>query len=523
MPITGMSTDQSTGVPRRTVLAAAGATAALAAAGTVAAAPAAHAAPTAAPTLPNGTSKDKVLVVGMDGLRYDRIDAANAPTMKSLMANGTYGLSLLYANPMAATSSGPGWSTISTGVWPDKHGVRDNTFTGKNYAQYPGFLARLNQVRPGLSLFAAVDWPELDTHGTVTPGADAKLVYNNDYAVNDKIITDITEDVLRNQNPDVLFVYFGETDEMGHSYGAASQKYLDAIAVQDGYLGRLLAAIKARPAYATERWTVIVTTDHGHTDGGGHGGSAIEERRTFVLAQGPGIAAGARPVDTRLVDVAATVFHQLGIVPDASWGLDGKPVQQRSTDPFDTLYSSLGGRVDESGIPAGVLGFTHTAPSGWSVINNAMGTGGMTEWRGWAFATDEFWSRTQREQSRELNVRARGVFAVADSDEWSDKSFSGTYDSTLVTPAYNVSGKTRATLDFTTFYRQEGGQTAQVQAVFNGGAPTVVKNYTADVISQPQSLTVNVPAGASSVSFRFRYTGSNNWYWVIDGVKVSTS
>lgn len=139
------------GIPRRTVLAAgaatAAATAAVAATGTLAA-PAAHA---AAPTLPNGTSKDKVLVIGMDGLRHDRIDAASAPHLKSMMANGTYGTSLLYAGPMAATSSGPGWSTISTGVWPDKHGVKDNTFAGKNYGRYPGFLARLAQVRPELS------------------------------------------------------------------------------------------------------------------------------------------------------------------------------------------------------------------------------------------------------------------------------------------------------------------------------------------------------------------------------------
>ncbi|MFI8253244.1 alkaline phosphatase family protein [Streptomyces filamentosus] len=508
------------GISRRTVLTAAGAGTALAAAG-LATAPAALAA--TPPTLPNGTSADKVLVVGMDGLRHDRIDAANAPVLKSLMANGTYGRSLLYADPMAATSSGPGWSTISTGVWPDKHGVKDNTFTGKNYAKYPGFLARLNQVRPGLSLFAAVDWPELDTHGTVTPGADAKLVYDNDYVVNDALITDLTEQVLRDQNPDVLFVYFGETDEIGHNHGAASQKYLDAIAVQDGQLGRLLAAIEARPTRAAERWTVIVTTDHGHTDAGGHGGSSVEERRTFVLAQGPGIAAGARPVDTRLVDVAPTVFRQLGIVPDPSWGLDGKPIQDRSTDPFDALYGSLGGRVDETGIPAGVLGFTHTPPSGWSVVDNAMGTGGVAEWRGWSFATDEFWSRSQRDQWRELNVRARGVFAVADSDEWADKSSSGAYDTTLVTPAYAVAGAARVTLGFTTLYRQEGSQAAQVLASFNGGTPTLVKSYTSDVISQPQSLSVAVPAGASNVSFRFRYTGSNNWYWTIDGVTVTTS
>ncbi|ORT61597.1 alkaline phosphatase family protein [Streptomyces sp. CB03238] len=509
----------NTGMSRRTVLAAAAAGAAAAA---VTTAPAAHA---AAPTLPNGTSKDKVLVVGMDGLRHDRIDAANAPHMKSMMANGTYGLSLLYANPMAATSSGPGWSTISTGVWPDKHGVKDNTFTGKNYGTYPGFLARLAQVRPGLSTYAAVDWKPLDAQGTVTPGADAKLVLDGDrdgYVAHDATIAAETESILRDQNPDVLFVYLGNTDVVAHANGTG-QKYLDAIAVQDAQLGRMLAAIKARPSYATERWTVIVTTDHGHVDAGGHGGSSIEERRTFVLATGPGIAAGARPLDTRLVDVAATVFHQLGIVPDPSWGLDGKPIQQRSTDPFDTLQSSLTQRVDETGIPAGILGFTHTPPSGWSVINNAMGTGGMTEWRGWSFATDEFWSRTQRDQQRELNVRARGVFAVADSDEWADRTFSGTYDSTLVSPAYTVSGKTKVTLDFTTLYRQEGSQTAEVLASFNGGTPTVVKSYTSDVISKPQSLTVTVPSGASSVSFRFRYTGSNNWYWTIDGVKITAS
>lgn len=277
MPINGIS--------RRSVLAAGAATAAVAATGTLAAAPA-H----AAPTLPNGTSSDKVLVVGMDGLRYDRIDAAKAPHLKSLMTNGTYGLSLLYANPMAATSSGPGWSTISTGVWPDKHGVKDNSFAGKNYAKYPGFLARLAQVRPELSTYAAVDWKPLDAQGTVTPGADAKLVLDGDaqgYPAHDATIATETEAILRDQNPDVLFVYFGNTDIVGHNSGAASPKYLDAIDVQDGYLGRLLAAIKARPSYASERWTVIVATDHGHVDAGGHGGSSIEERRTFVLAQGP--------------------------------------------------------------------------------------------------------------------------------------------------------------------------------------------------------------------------------------------
>ncbi|MFF2534928.1 alkaline phosphatase family protein [Streptomyces cyaneofuscatus] len=513
----------SRSVSRRSVLATTAAAASAAAVGSLATATTAHAAP---PTLPDGTSKDKVLVVGIDGLRHDVIAAASAPHLKGMMANGTYGTSLLYANPMAATSSGPGWSTISTGVWPDKHGVKDNSFAGKNYTRYPGFLARLAQVRPQLSTYAAVDWKPLDAQGTVTAGADAKLVLDGDrdgYTGHDATIAADTESILRNQNPDVVFAYLGQVDIVGHNLGAAHAQYRAAIDVIDGYLGRLLAAIKARPTYATERWTVIVATDHGHTNAGGHGGSTIEERRTFVLAQGPGIAAGATPRDTRLVDVAATVFKQLGIAPDPAWGLDGKPIQERSTDPFEALYPALAGRVDETGIPAGVLGWTHTAPSGWSVINSAMGTGGVTEWRGWSFATDEFWSRSQRDQSRELNVRSRGIFAVADSDEWDDKASSGPFDSTLVTPAYAVGGKSTVTLDFTTLYRQEGSQSARVLASWNGGTPTLVRSYTSDVISQPQSLGLSVPAGATSVSFRFHYTGANNWYWVIDGIKITAS
>ncbi|PRH77607.1 nucleotide pyrophosphatase [Streptomyces solincola] len=511
----------TSGIPRRTVLAAGAATAAVAA--TTAAGPARAAA--AAPALPDGTSKDKVLVVGMDGLRHDRIDAANAPVLKGMMRDGTYGLSLLYTPPMAATSSGPGWSTVSTGVWPDKHGVKDNTFAGKQYGTYPGFLARLAQVRPNLSTWAAVDWKPLGTQGTVTPGADAKLVLDGDadgYVAHDATITAQTEAVLRDRNPDVLFVYLGNTDVVAHA-GGTGQKYLDAIAVQDAQLGRLTAAIKARPSYASERWTVIVATDHGHLDAGGHGGTSIEERRTFVLATGPGIAAGARPADTRLVDVAATVFHQLGITPDPAWGLDGKPIQQRSADPFDTLLPQLSGRVDETGIPAAVRGFTHTPPAGWSVINSAMGTGGVAEWRGWSFTTDEFWSRSQAGQWRELNVRARGVFAVADSDEWDDKASSGPYDSTLVTPAAAVGGKDAVTLAFTTHYRHEGAQRAEVLVSFNGATPTLVRAYTADTVAQRQSLTVRVPPGASSVGFRFRYTGANNWYWAIDDVTITAS
>lgn len=483
---------------------------------------AATADPVPLPDVPNGISADKVLVIGVDGLRHDRIAPAAAPNLDTLIATGTFGASLLYANPMAATSSGPGWSTIATGVWPDLHGVKDNSFSGKRYDLYPDFLTRVERVDRGYSTFSALDWKPLADQGTFGSEIDARVTLDGDaagYPAEDARIAQVAETVLRDRNPDAAFVYFGNIDIVAHNSGAGSQAYLNAIGVIDGHIGRLLTAIKARPTYASERWTVVVATDHGHLDAGGHGASSIEERRTFVLAAGPGIAAGAKPADTRLVDVTATVLNALRLAVPA--GLDSRRIDSRTGDPFEGV--TLANRADETGIPNGVPGFSHTPPSGWGIDVSRMPSGGVQEWRGWSFTTDEFWSRTQRDQWRELNVRSRGTFAVADSDEWDDKSHgSGPYDSTLTTPAYGVAGKASATIRYATVYRPEGAQKAQVLVSFDGGADTVVKNYTAETVARNEAIGVTVPAGSSSMRVKFRYFDAvNNWYWVIDDVRVS--
>ncbi|MGW0898838.1 alkaline phosphatase family protein [Streptomyces goshikiensis] len=469
---------------------------------------------------------DKVLVIGLDGVVLDRVKAANAPHLKGLMAQGLTAKSTLYANPMAATSSGPGWSTIATGVWPDKHGVKDNSFTGKNYTAYPDFLTRAENAKPSLNTYAAADWEPItstDQNGPIfSAKVDKRLSLKGDrdgYGSEDPKIATAAAAELRDQNPDASFVYLGQVDSAGHSYGAASQQYLDAIARVDTLVGQLLTAVQNRPTYAQENWKILVTTDHGHTDAGGHGGSTIQERGTFVIAKGAGIPAGSVRDDVKLTDVAATALAQVGVNPGSA--IDGVPVNAPDdNDPFDTVRPNLRARVDETGIPAGVKGFTHTPPAGWAVDNSAMGTGGVAEWAGWAFATDEFWSQSQRDQWRELNVRSRDVFAVADSDEWDDKSHTGTFDSTLVTPAWPVTGGGTKTLTYQSHYRHEAGQTAQVLVSYNGGVPAVVKTYTADALAKSEALTLQVPAGATDVRIRFRYSGNNNWFWAVDNVRL---
>ncbi|MEC4015177.1 alkaline phosphatase family protein [Streptomyces sp. H27-D2] len=495
----------TTGVSRRTLLI--GAATAVLAAG-----PLVSVAAAAAAKVP------KVLVIGLDGALLNRIKDADAPHLKALMAGGLTAASSLYAKPMAETSSGPGWSTIITGVWPDKHGVRDNTFVGANYARYPDFLTRVETAKPALSTYAVASWAPIP-NTIFSSKVDTRVATPE--AEYDTGTTARAVARLKDADPDAVFVALDNVDHAGHSSGAASQAYLDAIHGVDAQTGAIVAALRARASYGQEDWLIMVTADHGHTDAGGHGGSSWQERQTFVIADGPGVSAGSTRHDVKIVDIAASALAHLGVPVDPAWGLDGRPLNVPSADAFDTLRGALGTRVDESGIGSTVLGFTRTPPAGWSVDNSRMGTGGVTEWRGWSFTTDEFWTKTERDQQRESNVRSRNVFAVADGDEWHDRSVTGTFDSTLISPAYPVTGGRPATLAFSTHYRQEAPQKGEVLVSYDGGAPVSVKTYTADAIARSESLTLQVPAGAAQARVRFRYTGGNNWYWVIDGVKIT--
>ncbi|MEU0215079.1 alkaline phosphatase family protein [Streptomyces sp. NPDC006265] len=279
----------------------------------------------------------------MDGLRYDRLtrSPSTAPVLHALMAAGAVGTSLLpygraddeSSTGTACTDSGPGWSSVLTGVWPDRHGVTGNDFKGADYARYPDFLTRAARARPGLRTAAAVSWPALVRRGTLGRAIGRRVRHNGEsrgYETADRRVARTALRWLTTSDPDVLFVYFGATDEAGHDTGPLSPAYDRALLAQDAHLGRLLEAIGARasdPRRAEERWTVLVTTDHGHLDSGGHGGDSRAEREVFVVLAEPGGPArpgGTRLHAPRLIDIAPTVLDRLGIPVDPAWGLQGR-------------------------------------------------------------------------------------------------------------------------------------------------------------------------------------------------------
>ncbi|WEH36653.1 alkaline phosphatase family protein [Streptomyces sp. AM 4-1-1] len=462
--------------------------------------------------LPSGTKQAKTLVIGVDGASFDTFARADVPRIKQLMAQGMTARSNLFANPMAPTVSGAGWSSIATGVWPDKHNVKDNDFTAPNYAQYPDYATRLETADPATSTLVVGTWSPIPqtVFGAKT---DLRVAGGSDAGTTAKAM-----DYLAHGNPDSTFVHLDDVDGAGHSSGTASAAYLKALKVADGQIGQLLDAVASRPAYAGENWLVVVSADHGHTPTGGHGGNTPGERGTFVIARGKGIPAGSVRDDVKITDIAPTVLRHEGVATDPAWNLDGTALADLKGDDFDTLRGSLRGPVDETKLPATTRGWTNTAPKGWSIDNSKMPSGGVTEWRGWSFATDEFWTNAELGQGRETNVRARDVFAVADSDEWDDKAHgAGQFDSTLVGPAHPLNGAAQATVSYATNYRVDGPQTGDVYVAYDGGAPKLVKSYRTNV-NTVEHLRLDVPAGARSARLSFRYTGTNSAFWTVDQV-----
>jgi predicted AlkP superfamily pyrophosphatase or phosphodiesterase len=286
---------------------------------------------------PNAALVPKVLLVGIDGVRPDVMRQVVTPNLNELIRHGAFSDRAQTGLP---TLSGPSWTSMLTGVWKEKHGVLSNDFPFPDAAlsRYPDFLTRIERMDPRLRTFAAADWTPLmepqedgEERGDPVLGTaiDVRISLDGSkigWAAADERAVEAAEAELRANDPAALFVYLGNPDEVSHHTGSIEDEYRASIARADRHVGRLMAAIRARPSYATENWLILVSTDHGRRPDGGHGGSSVEERTIFLIASGPSARQGMILTPPRIVDVAATALAHLGLTPREEWGLDGAPV-----------------------------------------------------------------------------------------------------------------------------------------------------------------------------------------------------
>ncbi len=149
---------------------------------------------------------------------------------------------------------------------------------------------------------------------------------------------------------------------------------------------------------------------------------------------------------------------------------------------------------------------TTSVPDGWSV-SNAAGTSG-----GWVF--DDPGGRGNQ-------TGGSGNFAIVDSD------FDGsgnTQDSSLVSPATDMSANASPTLSFDTEYTPYTGSVADVDVSVDGGTTwsNVWEHADDQVPGSHVSIALPQAANQSAVQVRFHYTGSWAYYWEVDDVLLGT-
>jgi predicted AlkP superfamily pyrophosphatase or phosphodiesterase len=275
------------------------------------------------------TSK-KLILIGIDGVRPDALAEVSTPNIDVLIAEGAFSDR---ARTTLPTISGPGWSSMLIGVWPEKHGVLNNNFRTNRYDEFPDFLTRIEQTRPELNTFVAADWLPLVAENAGGPlvgeAPDVKVVLNGyelGWAEADRQSVAAAVEHLQTAEPDAMFVYLGNPDETSHEARSIGDEYRDAIELADRHVGLLVDAIRTRPTYAEEDWLILVCTDHGRRPDGGHGGDSEVERTIFYLASGPATVHGTLSGTPEIVDVAVTALTHIGIEIDPAWQLDGRAV-----------------------------------------------------------------------------------------------------------------------------------------------------------------------------------------------------
>ena len=111
-----------------------------------------------------------------------------------------------------------------------------------------------------------------------------------------------------------------------------------------------------------------------------------------------------------------------------------------------------------------------------------------------------------------------GGFAIVDSDNY---GYGGIQHAGLRTPVLNFSTASSVTLEFDSYYRAYGGQTAIVRYSIDGGT-TWTDKLTLPSVTQTFHYTINLDelAGKSQAMVEFKFQTDYGWLWQIDNVNI---
>lgn len=283
----------------------------------------------------------KAVFILLDGIPADVIERVATPALDAIAAAGGYtrayvGGDLGTPNE-TPTISAPGYMSLITGTWANKHNVRGNYGLAPNYDYWNIFrivetvdaskhtaifstwtdnrTVLIGEGRPSAGDFRldhSVDGFEQDTVA-IPHVSDARHIA----AIDDRVAREAAAYIAA-EGPDLTWVYLQYTDDVGHAQGE-SEAFATAVQRADDLVGQLWAAVQRRQSLG-EDWMIVVTTDHGRdaVTGKGHGGPSPRERTTWIVTNASDLTERFTVETPPIVDIAPSILQHLRIaVPPA--------------------------------------------------------------------------------------------------------------------------------------------------------------------------------------------------------------
>ncbi|UZD24158.1 ectonucleotide pyrophosphatase/phosphodiesterase [Algoriphagus halophytocola] len=215
--------------------------------------------------------KPIVILISLDGFRYDYVERFQPENLKKFIENGVAAESMM---PSFPSKTFPNHYTIATGMKPEHHGLVDNSFYDPEKNETYG-IGKTEIVQDGTWYGGTPLWVLAEQNKQVAASyffvgseADVQGVRPSYYYPYDGRVSNLTRvtevfkwlEMPAEKRPSMITLYFSDMDDIGHRYGPNNDEQLGARLKQLDYeLGALFEGLKSYD----EHINVIIVSDHG--------------------------------------------------------------------------------------------------------------------------------------------------------------------------------------------------------------------------------------------------------------------
>jgi predicted AlkP superfamily pyrophosphatase or phosphodiesterase len=216
--------------------------------------------------------KNYVLLVSLDGFRWDYSKMYNTPNLNKMAKDGVKADRMYSSFP---TVTFPNHYSIATGLYPDHHGLINNSFPApdlglfyrmgdreavENPAFYGGepiwVTAEKQGVRSASFFWVGSEAPVGGIHPAYWKKYDETVTFG---ARIDTVIKWLGYPP--EKRPGLVTLYFNEPDETGHTFGPVSDQTRKTVERLDSLMGVLRSKLLALPD--AKKINLIILSDHG--------------------------------------------------------------------------------------------------------------------------------------------------------------------------------------------------------------------------------------------------------------------